>query len=88
MTGILTHPSMDIIEDRTNVDEAAEERLEESSRDGLERFERGLAAQAIAAALESDSEPVALRHRGQVIWAQPLNTRRFVQAMAPHICFN
>ncbi|MBP7148277.1 MAG: hypothetical protein KBD01_12075 [Acidobacteria bacterium] len=63
-------------------------RLQAITRDDLARMEAGCAARAINAAIDEDAGPTVLTYGGRTVFARPLNTRRFVQAMARYLCFN
>lgn len=64
------------------------ERLDTVTREDLAHLESTVAGRALQAAIDDEAKPVALYFRGRVIMAQPLNTRRFVRAIAPYLCFN
>jgi hypothetical protein len=79
------------LEDMTETCVASPEvatRLEPASREDLERIERRCATHALLESVDPEAELVALRHRGRVLWARPIDTRRFIRAMAPYVCFN
>lgn len=88
MTMTLPMPTID--ETRKSMGSAQDvlSRSEPATRDVLEAIERSAAVHAVVESVESDTELVPIHHRGRVIWARPINTARFVRAMAPHVCFN
>jgi len=57
-------------------------------REELDRLEERVRARVLHASVDETARPVALRFRGQVILARPIDTRRFVIAMAPYLCMN
>lgn len=64
------------------------ERLDTVTREDLARLELTAASRALQAAIDDEAKPLPLHFRGRVIMAQPVNTRRFVRAIAPYLCFN
>lgn len=64
------------------------ERLEKVTREDLQRMEAQVASEVALQAMDESRPAVKLRHAGRTIVAQPIDTRRFVLAMAPHVCFN
>lgn len=64
------------------------ERCERATRDGLHELELSVTAQVMLQAVDESRPVVKLHHRGRVLLARPLDTRRLVLAMAPHLCFN
>ncbi|MDQ7006034.1 MAG: hypothetical protein Q9Q40_02260 [Acidobacteriota bacterium] len=63
-------------------------RCRAATREDLERLEAGVSAQVLIASTDESVAPVSIRYMGRTIHAQPLDTRRFIQEMAAHICFN
>ncbi len=57
-------------------------------REELDRLEARVRARVLHASVDETARPVPLRFRGQVILARPIDTRRFVIAMAPYLCMN
>jgi hypothetical protein len=57
------------------------------SRD-FERLENTIADEVMARAADPRAMPVRLGYRGRTILALPLDTRRFVRAMARHLSMN
>ncbi len=52
------------------------------------RMEERIAERVLPLAADFEAAPVRLRVGRREIVAIPLDTRRFVQAMAKHMCFN
>ena len=57
-------------------------------REQLAHLESAIARLALEESVETEEPTLTLRYRGRVIHAQPINTRAFVRAMAPHLCMN
>ena len=57
-------------------------------REQLAHLESAIARMALEESVETEQPTLTLRYRGRVIQAQPINTRAFVRAMAPHLCMN
>ncbi|MFN7964179.1 MAG: hypothetical protein U0V87_00615 [Acidobacteriota bacterium] len=64
------------------------ERLEKVTREDLQRMEATVTSQVAMQAIDDSRPAVKLHHAGRTIVLQPIDTRRFVLAMAPHVCFN
>ncbi len=62
--------------------------IEPEVREELDRLEEEVRARVLHAAIDEEARPVALPFRGRVILARPLDTRRFIVAMAPYLCMN
>jgi hypothetical protein len=88
MTMTLPMPRIDETRESLGSAQDVMSRSEPATRDQLEAIERRAAVHAVVEAIESDTDLVPIHHRGRVIWARPINTARFVRAMAPHVCFN
>lgn len=58
------------------------------TRDDLLQYEAAVAQMALDEAEIQDAEPVLVRFRGRTIAARPLDLRRFIRAMAPHVSMN
>ncbi len=63
-------------------------RLEPAERPALEQLENESLDMVLSASIDHDAEPVAIRAAGRTHWVRPVDTARFVRAMAPHVCFN
>ncbi len=63
-------------------------RLEPAERTALERIESESLDMVLSASIDHDAEPLAIRTGGRTLWVRPVDTARFVRAMAPHVCFN
>jgi hypothetical protein len=63
-------------------------RLEPAERPSLEKLEHESLERVVSASIDHEAEPVALRAGERVLWVRPIDTRLFVRAMAPHVCFN
>ena len=63
-------------------------RARQATRADLARLEASVAVRVLPAAADVDGDGLALRYGGRTVLARPLNTRRFVLAMARHLCFN
>jgi hypothetical protein len=59
-----------------------------SRHQDFERLEASLRVQVLSECVDEDAPRVRIPVRGGTIMAQPLDTRRFVRAMARHISFN
>ena len=59
-----------------------------AGRRDFARLEARVAACALPGAVDLGAEGLAIPCAGGVIVARPLDLRRFVRAMARHICFN
>jgi len=59
-----------------------------ASRQDFARLEAQVAAGVLPAAVDPDAEGLAIPCAAGVIVARPLDLRRFVRAMARHMCFN
>lgn len=57
-------------------------------REQLSHLESAIQKMALEESVETEEPTLTLRYRGRVIHAQPINTRAFVRAMAPHLCMN
>lgn len=62
--------------------------LETLTRADLLQQEAAVARLALDASVIEDAEPVLVRFRGRTIAAKPLDLRRFIRAMAPHVSMN
>ena len=70
-------------------DEAIDtDRLADISRDELKQLGQVVSQDAMESAIDHDANPVAISLDGRMIWARPIDTRRFMLEMAPHLCFN
>lgn len=67
---------------------AATARLRPLDHETLNRMEAGLAASVLPACVDTQAAAVRLRAAGRTIVALPIDTRRFVRAMARHLCMN
>lgn len=54
----------------------------------FERLENAIADRVLPAAVDHHARPVRIPYRGRTILALPLDTRRFVRAMARHLSMN
>ncbi len=54
----------------------------------FERLENAIADRVLGQVVDPRARPVHLRYRGRNVIALPLDTRRFVQAMARHLSLN
>lgn len=52
------------------------------------RLEAEVTAEVLDEVVDETAEEVSFAFLGRAIRARPIDTRRFVQAMARHICFN
>ncbi len=57
-------------------------------REELDRLEERVRARVLHVSVDEEARPVALRFRGRVILARPIDTRRFIAAMAPYLSMN
>ncbi len=83
----LEDPLCTVTEESSTV-EGLPRRCRVATREDLEHLEAGVSAQVLIAATDESVAPVSIRYMGRTIRAQPLDTRRFIQEMAAHICFN
>lgn len=64
------------------------ERLEQITREDLRKMEVDVTRQITLAAIDESRPAVRITHAGGTLLAHPLDTRRLVRAMAPHLSCN
>lgn len=64
------------------------EGVRRATHEDFDRLEADVASDVISQALADDAPTVKIPFRGGYVLARPLDTRRFVRAMARHISFN
>jgi hypothetical protein len=63
-------------------------RARQATRADLIQLEASVAVQVLSGAADPEGAGLPLRYGDRTVFARPLNTRRFVLAMARHLCFN
>lgn len=59
-----------------------------ASREDFVRMEAGIRARVLPLSASTEGERIPLRYAGRTFYAVPLDTARFVRAMARHISMN